>query len=162
MIHTITAAMMSVAITQLMTIIAHIVANTWSTDDQRRWMRRDPGAPSRWQAARPCQLVPSIRPASASPAQQVFRISVIAADPDQFSAWSDAEAVFSGVVRVSVVMAPCGLLFLGSVTHKREYDHHCNCTDGQTDQNDLISILHFGCFPRSESTGRARPCGFGV
>jgi hypothetical protein len=45
MIHTITAAMMSVAITQLMTIIAHIVANTWSTDDQRRWMRRalDPG-----------------------------------------------------------------------------------------------------------------------
>ena len=40
MIHTITAAMMSVPITQLMTIIAHIVANTWSTDDQRRWMRR--------------------------------------------------------------------------------------------------------------------------
>src|SRR5262245_37177379 len=49
MIHTITAAMMSVPITQLMTIIAHIVANTWSTDDQRRWMRRalDPGASAR-------------------------------------------------------------------------------------------------------------------
>jgi hypothetical protein len=49
MIHTITAAMMSVAITQFMTIIAHIVANTCSTDDQRRWMRRalDPGASAR-------------------------------------------------------------------------------------------------------------------
>jgi hypothetical protein len=49
MIQTITAAMMSVAITQFMTIITHTVANTWSTDDQRRWMRRvlDPGASAR-------------------------------------------------------------------------------------------------------------------
>jgi hypothetical protein len=55
MIHTITTAMMSVAITQFMTIIAHIVANTRSTDDQRRWMRRalDPGASARVAAAEP-------------------------------------------------------------------------------------------------------------
>ena len=50
MIHTITTAMMSVAITQFMTIIAHIVANTRSTDDQRRWMRRalDPAHRREW------------------------------------------------------------------------------------------------------------------
>jgi hypothetical protein len=40
MIHKTTTAVSSVAITQFMAIIAHIVANTLSTDDQGQWMRR--------------------------------------------------------------------------------------------------------------------------
>ena len=49
MIHTTTAATISVAMTQFMTIVAHIVANTWRTDEQRRRMQRPltPGASAR-------------------------------------------------------------------------------------------------------------------
>jgi len=79
-----------------------------------------------------CNLILVTPAADRFPAQQVFRISVITSDPDQFSAWSDAETVLSGVVSVSVVLAPCCLLLMGLVTHKREYAHHRDCTDSQT------------------------------
>ena len=76
----------------------------------RRFHERHKVAQGKWQV--PADHQGPVRPASASPAQQVFVISVIASDPDQFSAWSDAEAIFSGVVSVSVVLAPCGLLLM--------------------------------------------------
>jgi hypothetical protein len=48
---------------------------------------------------------------------------------DEFSACSDAEAVSGGVVRVSVLVAPQGVLRIVHMTNNRHRDHSDGCAD---------------------------------
>jgi len=48
---------------------------------------------------------------------------------DEFSACSDAEAVSGGVVRVSVLVAPQGVLRIVHMTNDRHRDHSDGCAD---------------------------------
>ena len=48
---------------------------------------------------------------------------------DEFSACSDAEAVFGGVVCVSVLAAPPGVLRIVHMTNDRHRDHSDGCAD---------------------------------
>jgi len=58
---------------------------------------------------------------------------------DEFSACSDAEAVFGGVVRVSVLVAPQGVLLIVHMAHDRPRDR----TDGYaSDQSTDYQLFH--------------------
>jgi hypothetical protein len=50
-------------------------------------------------------------------------------DFDEFSACSDAEAVSGGVVRVSVLVAPQGILFVVHMANDRHRDQNDGCAD---------------------------------
>src|SRR5215472_2552911 len=50
-------------------------------------------------------------------------------DFDEFSASADAEAVFGGVVRVSVIMAPCSILLVVHMANDRDCDQNDDYAD---------------------------------
>ena len=48
---------------------------------------------------------------------------------EEFSACSDAEAVLGGVVRVSMIVAPQGVLRIIHMANDRHRDHSDGCAD---------------------------------
>jgi len=84
----------------------------------------------------PRRTCPSIQPSF----QHWERICGLGAAPDkprgwdlsnfeEFSACSDAEAVLGGVVRVSVIVAPQGVLRIIHMANDRHRDHSDGCAD---------------------------------
>jgi hypothetical protein len=63
----------------------------------------------------------------------------VGANFDEFSACSDAEAVCGGVVAVSVVVAPLGILLIIHMAN----DQHCDQNDGCADDYSCYQLFHF-------------------
>src|SRR5215831_8928449 len=63
---------------------------------------------------------------------------------EEFSACSDAEAVFGGVVCVSVIVAPRGILLVVHMAHDRHRDHSDGCAD---DESRSYQLFHFTSIP---------------
>src|SRR5262249_35846733 len=51
---------------------------------------------------------------------------------EEFSACSDAEAVFGGVVCVSVIVTPRGILLVVHMANDRHRDHSDGCADDES------------------------------
>jgi hypothetical protein len=59
---------------------------------------------------------------------------------DEFSACSDAEPVFGGVIRVAVIMAPRGILLMIRMPNDRPRDHTDGCADDQSTSYQLFHV----------------------
>jgi hypothetical protein len=73
---------------------------------------------------------------------------------EEFSACSDAEAVFGGVVCVSVIVAPRGILLVVHMANDRHRDHSDGCAD---DESRSYQLFHFTSIP--SRLERIAPCG---
>src|SRR5215472_18685872 len=63
---------------------------------------------------------------------------------EESSACSDAEAVFGGVVCVSVIVAPRGILLVVHMANDRHRDHSDGCAD---DESRSYQLFHFTSIP---------------
>src|SRR5262249_16880382 len=63
---------------------------------------------------------------------------------EEFSAYSDAEAVFGGVVCVAVIVAPRGILLVVHMANDRHRDHSDGCAD---DESRSYQLFHFTSIP---------------
>src|SRR5215831_16741720 len=63
---------------------------------------------------------------------------------EEFSACSDAEAVFGGVVCVAVIVAPRGILLVVHMANDRHRDHSDGCAD---DESRSYQLFHFTSIP---------------
>jgi hypothetical protein len=63
---------------------------------------------------------------------------------DEFSACSDAEAVFGGVVRVSVIVAPRDILLMIQMADDRQRDQNDGYAD---DESTSYQLFHFYFIP---------------
>ena len=73
---------------------------------------------------------------------------------DEFSACSDAEAVFGGVVRVSVVEAPQGILLIVHMANNRPRHHADGYAD---DQSTSYQLFHLTLAPNVSSAKQQVP-----
>ena len=71
---------------------------------------------------------------------------------DEFSACSDAESIFGGVVRVSVLVAPLGVLLVVYMPTDRPRDQNDGCAD---DESPSYQRFHFCPASRRPLVGEA-------
>ena len=67
---------------------------------------------------------------------------------DEFSACSDAEAVFGGVVRVSVIVAPRDILLMIQMANDRHRDQNDDCADDESSTYQLFHLISSRLDPR--------------
>jgi len=65
-------------------------------------------------------------------------------DFDEFSACSDAEAVFGGVLGVAVIVAPCDILLVIHMANDRHRDQNDGYAD---DESSSYQLFHFYFHP---------------